>query len=121
MSRRSSVQAPLESNLADSLRRFKADVFQVLGHPTRIHIVECLRGKELSVGGLLEQIPVEPANLSQHLSVLRAKGLVLNRKEGNQVFYQLRDPLLSEVLDSMKHYFQKHLEEALAMLQGMSE
>jgi ArsR family transcriptional regulator len=64
----------------------------------------------------LERVGVEPANLSQHLSVLRSKGLVTTRKEGNQVFYSLRDPLLTEVLDAMRLYFQAHLEEALAML-----
>lgn len=100
----------------DALRRFKAEVFRVLAHPTRIHIVECLRDGDLSVGALLERIAVEPANLSQHLGVLRSKGLVSTRKEGNQVIYSLRDPLLIEVLDIMRRYFQAHLEEALAML-----
>ena len=103
----------------EALRRFKANVFQVLGHPTRIHIVECLRDGELTVSAILDQVAVEPANASQHLSVLRSKGLVVNRKEGNQVFYSLRDPLLIEVLDTMKLYFKKHLEEAMSMLQGM--
>lgn len=103
----------------DELRRFKADVFQVLGHPTRIHIVECLRDGELSVGALLEQIGLEPANVSQHLAVLRAKRLVVNRKQGNQVFYALRDPMLTEVLDTMRRYFQAHLVESLAMLKGL--
>lgn len=106
---------------AESLRRFKADVFQVLAHPTRIHIAECLRDTELSVGELLERIPVEPANLSQHLALLRSKALVVNRKEGNQVFYHLRDPLLSEVLDAMKKYFQAHQREALAILEGLGD
>lgn len=103
----------------DALRRFKADVFQVLAHPTRIHIVECLRDGELTVSAILEQVAVEPANASQHLTVLRSKGLVVNRKEGNQVFYSLRDPLLIEVLDTMKRYFKAHLEDAMAMLKGM--
>jgi DNA-binding transcriptional ArsR family regulator len=103
----------------DALRRFKADVFQVLAHPTRIHIIECLREGERTVGSLLDEIGVEPANASQHLSVLRSKGLVVNRKEGNLVFYSLRDPLLIEVLDKMKLYFRAHLEEATAMLRGM--
>jgi ArsR family transcriptional regulator len=93
----------------------------VLAHPTRIHIAECLKDSELSVGDLLDRIPVEPANLSQHLALLRSKGLVVNRKDGNQVFYRLRDPLLSEVLDSMRTYFHKHLEESLSMLQGLSQ
>lgn len=105
-----------EAGRADALRRFKAEVFRVLAHPTRIQIVECLREGELAVGAILERIGVEPANLSQHLSLLRSKNLVSARKEGNQVFYSLRDPLLIEVLDTMRRYFQAHLEEALAML-----
>ncbi len=104
----------------DALRRFKAEVFQVLGHPTRIHVIECLRDGEVSVGALLERIGVEPANLSQHLSVLRAKRLVINRKEGNQVWYSLRDPMLVEVLDTMRRYFQAHLEEAMGMLRDIA-
>src|SRR5678815_2817290 len=87
---------------AETLRRFKAEVFQVLGHPTRIHIIEVLRNKELPVSAILEQVGVEAANLSQHLTVLRSRRLVLNRKEGNQVMYSLRDPMLTEVLDTMK-------------------
>ena len=47
---------------------------------------------------------------------MRSKNLVSARKDGNQVFYSLRDPLLTEVLDTMRRYFQAHLEEALAML-----
>ena len=101
----------------DALRRFKAELFQALANPTRIHIVECLRDGEQSVGAILERVGVEPANVSQHLAVLRSKQLVVNRKEGNQVFYSLRDPLLIEVLDTMRRYFQAHLEEALAMLE----
>lgn len=99
-----------------ALRRFKAEVFQALAHPTRIHIAECLQEGELPVGVLMERIGIEPANLSQHLAVLRAKGLVVNRKEGTQVFYALRDPLLSDVLRNMRRYFQAHVEEALRIL-----
>ena len=104
-----------------ALRRFKAEVFRVLSHATRIHIVECLQDGELSVSGLLERVGVEPANLSQHLSMLRSKGLVTTRKEGNQVFYSLRDPLLIEVLATMRRYFQAHLEESLAMLAELDQ
>ena len=103
----------------DALRRFKAEVFQALAHPTRIHIIESLRDGELSVGALSERVAAEPANLSQHLAVLRSKSLVSNRKEGNQVIYSLRDPLLIEVLDTMRRYFQAHLKEALAMLKQL--
>lgn len=104
----------------EALRRFKAEVFQALGHPTRIHIVECLRDGELAVNVMLERVGVEAANLSQHLAVLRARELVVKRKEGSQVLYALRDPMLSEVLATMRRYFQAHLEEARQMLREIA-
>jgi ArsR family transcriptional regulator len=109
----------LKANQLHALREFKADVFQVLAHPTRIHIIETLREGELSVGALLEHVAVEPANLSQHLAILRSKRLVKNRKAKNHVLYSLRSPLLTEVLDVMRQYFLVHLEEDVGMLQGM--
>jgi ArsR family transcriptional regulator len=60
---------------------------------------------------------IEQANASQHLSVLRLKQILTSRKEGNQVFYSVRDPLIIEVLDIMRRYFQAHIEEAMSMLQ----
>jgi ArsR family transcriptional regulator len=105
----------------DDLRRFKAGVFKVLAHPTRIHVIELLRDGEHSVGALLEDVKVEPANLSQHLSVLRQSHLVVTRKEGNQVLYSLRDPLLTDVLDAMRKYFQRHFEDSIQMLRQMEQ
>ena len=107
--------------MQDSLRRFKADVFQALAHPTRIAILEFLSGGELSAGVLIEKLSMEQANVSQHLAILRAKQLVLNRKAGNQVFYSVRDPIIIEVLGLMRLYFQAHLKEALGMLDEMEK
>jgi ArsR family transcriptional regulator len=103
--------------MPDLLRQFKASVFQALAHPTRIAIIEVLRDGELSAGVIMEKLDLEQANASQHLAVLRAKQVVVGRKEGNQVFYSVRDPVLIEVLDIMRRYFQAHVEESLTMLQ----
>jgi DNA-binding transcriptional ArsR family regulator len=107
--------------VADALRRFKAQVFQALAHPTRIAIIEALRDGELSAGTLMDRLQVEQANLSQHLAVLRAKHVVVNRKAGNQVYYAVRDPVLIEVLDLLRGYFSSHLTETLAMLGELEE
>jgi len=107
--------------MPDSLRRFKADIFQALAHPTRIAIIELLGKRELSAGDLIEELGMEQANVSQHLAVLRSRQLVLNRKAGNQVFYSVRDPILLQVLALMRTYFQKHLNEALAILEEFGE
>lgn len=113
------VKTSLDPKHFGALRRFKAEIFKVLAHPTRIHIIETLRAGEHCVGAILEQVKVEPANLSQHLFVLRHNHLVVTRKDGNQVLYSLRDPLLIEVLDAMRKYFQKHFEDSIAMLKQM--
>jgi len=100
----------------DALRKFKAQVFQALAHPTRIAIVEALRDGELPAGTLMERLHLEQANLSQHLAVLRSRQVLVNRKAGNQVFYAVRDPVLIQVLDLLRQYFFSHLNETLAML-----
>jgi ArsR family transcriptional regulator len=105
--------------MQDALRRFKAGIFQALAHPTRIAIVELLGQGEVPAGKIFEQLGVEQANASQHLAVLRSKQVVINRKDGNQVYYSLRDPVLLEVLAIMRRYFQAHLSETLTMLKEM--
>ncbi len=107
--------------MRDSLRRFKADIFQALAHPTRIAILELLSTGELSAGVLIEKLGMEQASVSQHLAVLRTKQLVVNRKAGNQVFYSIRDPLIVEVLNLMRAYFHAHLKESLEMLDEMEK
>ena len=101
------------------LRGFKADIFQALAHPTRIAVLELLEVGELSAGSLIEKLGIEQANVSQHLAVLRSKQLVNQRKAGTQVFYSLRDPIISQVLRLMKDYFNAHLKESRATLDDL--
>ena len=105
----------------ETLRQFKASIFQALAHPTRIAILEVLRDGELSAGTIIERLAIEQANASQHLAILRGRQIVSSRKEGNQVFYSLRDPLLNELMDIMRRYFQSHVEEAVSMLRGIGQ
>ena len=105
--------------MTQELRRFKAEIFHALAHPTRIAIVELLRNGEMSAGQLIDRLELEQANASQHFAVLRGKQVIVNRKEGNQVFYSLRDPVLIEVLDVLKRYFYSQLSQTMSMLKEM--
>ena len=107
--------------MPDALRQFKANVFQALSHPTRIAIVEALRDGELPAGVIVERVGLEQANASQHFSVLRAKHIVTSRKDGNQVFYSVADPLLIEVLDTLRRYFHAHLAGTMSILNDLNE
>lgn len=103
--------------MPESLRQFKAEIFQALAHPTRIAILEMLRDGEMAAGAIIERLGMEQANVSQHLAVLRAKLIVVNRKAGNQVFYSVRDPAIIKVLDLMRKYFHRHLTEVVDLLE----
>src|SRR5438874_1115952 len=102
--------------MQNMLREYKASIFHALAHPTRIAIVEVLRDGEISARAIQERLGIEQANLSQHLAILRSRQIVANRKEGNQVFYSLRNKVLIRVLDLMRQYFQANLKEAVQML-----
>lgn len=68
------------------------DPLEALGDATRRSIVEGLRGGERTVGELAASLPVSRPAVSQHLAVLRAAGLVLDRPQGTRRWYRL-DPI----------------------------
>jgi ArsR family transcriptional regulator len=102
--------------MQEMLRTYKANIFRALSHPTRIAILEVLRDRELSARTIQEKLGLEQANLSQHLAILRSYQIVVNRKDGNQVFYSIRNPVLVQVLDIMRLYIQNSLADAVQML-----
>ena len=69
-----------------------AELFGVLSHPQRIRIIEELQSGEKDVGTIATVLSISSAGVSQHLSVLRAHRLIVERKEGRKVFYHLRNP-----------------------------
>jgi len=107
--------------MPDSLRQFKAEIFQSLANATRIAIVDELRAGALTVGVLAERLGAEQSNVSQHLAILRSRQIVATRKVGNQVFYSVRDPLIWKILDLMREYFEKQVAESAAMLESQVE
>ncbi|MET9487340.1 metalloregulator ArsR/SmtB family transcription factor [Nocardia sp. NPDC006630] len=84
--------------LSRPLYQMKADFFKTLGHPIRIRVLELLSEREYPVSEMLEEIGVEAANLSQQLSILRRAGLVVGRREGLSVTYELTSPQVAELL-----------------------
>ena len=93
------------------LQGFKAEMFKALGHPVRIRILELLREGEQSVSSLSEAMEVEMSTVSQHLAILRGRGLVSGRKEGTTVFYTVVDPQVFDLLDTARAMFQRQLSE----------
>jgi DNA-binding transcriptional ArsR family regulator len=80
------------------LYQAKAEFFKALAHPARIRVLELLSEREHAVSELLPHVGIEPAHLSQQLSVLRKMNLVGTRKEGSTVYYSLVSPQIAELL-----------------------
>lgn len=66
-----------------------ADLLKALAQPRRLEIVNLLHDQELSVSQIQDMLALPQANLSQHLQVLRKQGIVVDRREGKQIFYRL--------------------------------
>ncbi len=114
----------LHSSIAmrSPLRQFKSEFFKALAHPGRIKIIESLRNGESSVGQiqtLLEDD--ESANASQHLALLKAKGIVVGRKNGTNVYYSVRDPKIFELLDVARNIFNRHLIDTQEILSELAD
>ncbi len=95
--------------MSDKLVNFKAEFFKALANPLRIRILDQLRTEELTVSEIRDRLDVELPNISQQLSVLRSKNLVVGRKQGNNIYYSCVDPTVFRLLDVAKEVFNNHL------------
>lgn len=97
------------------LQGFKAELFKALGHPVRIRILELLRDGEQTVSELQAVLEIDASSVSQQLAVLRARQLVVGRKESTSVYYRAADPRVFELLDIARAIFDRHLTALQAM------
>lgn len=103
------------------MQQFKADFFKALAHPLRIRILELLSEGEKSVTEIQSILNSEGSAVSQQLSVLRSKNIVVGTKNGKSVVYSLRDPSIIKLLVVTKEIFNNHLIDTLSMLEEMDE
>jgi ArsR family transcriptional regulator len=97
------------------LQTFKAELFKALGHPVRIRILEFLRSGELTVSELQTRLEIDSSTVSQQLALMRARQLVVGRKEGTSVYYRVVDPQVYDLLDAARAMFERHLLSLQAM------
>jgi len=101
----------------------QAEVCLALGNPRRLQILGLLKEGERSVAQMLERMGINKANLSQHLAVLRQKGLVISRREGGAVYYRLASPRITEACSIMREVLLETLRSreriSRSMLEGM--
>jgi ArsR family transcriptional regulator, virulence genes transcriptional regulator len=88
-----------------------SELCKTLANDKRQMILGALRDDELSVGQLVERTGISQANLSQHLSIMRARGVVRARRNGTRVFYSISNPKLIQAFDLITEVMQESIGE----------
>lgn len=98
------------------LFRLQAEICKTMADSKRLMILHELRESEMSVGQLVSNLDLPQANVSQHLAILRERGIVTARREGTSVYYSLANPKIGQACDLV----QEVLADQLARNQALA-
>lgn len=96
--------SPERPKLAAQAIETAATMLKCIGHPVRLQIIELLdREGEQNVTAIYEALGIEQAVASQHLNLMRDKGILAGRRDGVNVYYRINDPRVTRVIDCIHH------------------
>ena len=104
--------------MENQLYTYHAEMCKVFSHPKRLELINILREKEMSAGEIGERLRITPANLSQHLTMMKERRILVSRKEGNAVYYRITNPRLLEVFDMLREILFEQIRQDAALIQG---
>ena len=93
--KKNSASAPLSDEVLEVI----AGRFKLLAEPARLKILHALQGGELTVTALIQKTGFGQANVSKHLALLAASGMVGRRREQAHVYYVITDPVVFEICE----------------------
>jgi ArsR family transcriptional regulator len=88
----------------------QAGICQTLANAKRLEIISILGDGELAVGILAEKMDVKVSNLSQHLSIMKNKGILISRRDGVHIYYRISNPKVIKACCLMKEVMTELLE-----------
>ena len=110
-------QPSFPHTLADPLVDLIAQRFRVLGEPMRIKLLDHLREGDATVSELQEALGASQQNVSKHLGILHAAGMVARTKDGNHTRYSIADEGVFELCEQVCGGVRRQLDELDALLQ----
>jgi ArsR family transcriptional regulator len=94
-----------------------AEMCKVLSHPKRLEIIDILRDREISAGELGHKLGLPPANLSQHLAMMRERRVLTSRKEGNVVYYHVTNPRMLQAYDILREILFEQIRQDASLIE----
>ena len=103
--------------MEDQIYQYHAEMCQVFSHAKRLEVINVLRDGEVSVTELAQRLGLTVGNLSQHLSMMKERHILLSRKEGNMVYYRILNPKLIRCFDMMREMLFEQIRQDAALLE----
>lgn len=104
----------------DEIFRLHAEVCKIMAHPRRLQIINALRDGEATLAELTSALNVAKANVSQHLSQMRQRGIVERRRVGAEVYYRIASAKIVKACDLMREVLLEQLEKHRTIADQMS-
>lgn len=98
-------------SMEDRLFALHAEVCKAMANPIRLKILNALQRGEQSVQVLAKTLKLRKANLSQHLAILRQRGIVATRREGLNIYYRCANPKMLKACDLLREVLLEQLAE----------
>jgi ArsR family transcriptional regulator, virulence genes transcriptional regulator len=99
----------------------QAEISKTLAHPLRLAILHCLKDGEKTVNELTEAVGASQSNVSQHLALMRQRGIVKTRKAGAAVYYRLASPKIGLACDMVREVLMEQLSQRQEMARSFSQ
>jgi ArsR family transcriptional regulator len=93
----------------DRIYELQAEALRTLAHPRRLEILHALAAEPSNVGRLARRLELSQPNVSQHLALMRASGLVIAERQGREIQYRLADPDVLRACALMRQAMQRRL------------
>ena len=93
------------------LYELHAEMCKVFSNPTRLEILNLLRDKEMSVTELIKKTKLSQANISQHLAIMKYKGIVSSNRGGKNIYYKLVNPKIVKAFDIIREVLAEKLKK----------
>jgi DNA-binding transcriptional ArsR family regulator len=104
-----------------TLFEMQSEVCKTLASAKRLEIISALKEGEKTVGELVEILGVPKANVSQHLAVMRLKGILRSRREGVNIYYRIANPKVVQACALMREVLTEQMRERSKLIDMSSE
>lgn len=105
----------------DDIWEMKSGIFNALAHPLRLKILERLRKGPCCVCNIIPFVGAEQSNVSHHIAILKNAGIVRCEKRGLEVWYEVVDYRIFEIIDILEECIIGNLKKKSELLKEMAK